>query len=169
MEAHGMRISLRAITIIAAFTVFFWQLCPSLADETVYKITNVTVVPQAPVNGVFPKIVTFDTIYYLSYPQESATLPCKWGDPFNFKAATCPAALASVHPEMSFKVYRTEEIDSKLDDIGQKLSSLNKRMAGDEAALPSAIDQYAVQKLLEKIDGLEARIKVLENQNRARQ
>jgi hypothetical protein len=53
--------------------------------------------------------------------------------------------------------------NSRLDDLGLKVNSLNKRMSEDEAALPGQIDQLAVEKLIEKIRALEARVKELES------
>jgi hypothetical protein len=61
-----------------------------------------------------------------------------------------------------------DAIGSRLNDLGEKVNSLNKRMAVDEAGLPAAVDQYAVAKLLDKINALEARVKALESQNGAR-
>lgn len=59
---------------------------------------------------------------------------------------------------------KTDAINSQLNDLGNKVNSLNKKIASDEASLPAVIDQYAVQKLLEKINALEARVKTLESQ-----
>jgi hypothetical protein len=85
-----------------------------------------------------------------------------------FDSAACAKVFANV--DNSFTVYRKDEIDSKTDainsqlnDLGTKVDSLNKKIASDEASLPAVVDQYAVQKLEEKINALEARVKTLES------
>lgn len=57
-----------------------------------------------------------------------------------------------------------ESLAKRVDIVQLKANSLNKRLSDDEAELPGQIDQLAVQKLLEKINALEARVKVLESQ-----
>jgi hypothetical protein len=146
---------------IAILTFLCWQ--PSIAQETVFRAT---LLPPGPRDegGNFPKIVTLQQVFYLSYEQEGATLPCKWNDRVNFDPKKCLSFLATTRGSDSFQVYRVEEIDTRLGAIGTQIDSLNKRIAGDEAGLPAAVDQYAVQKLLDKIATLEARVKTLEGQ-----
>jgi chaperonin cofactor prefoldin len=60
-----------------------------------------------------------------------------------------------------------ENLNQRVDLLQLKANSLNKRLSDDEAGLPGQIDQLAVQKLLDKINALEARIKTLESQHNA--
>jgi hypothetical protein len=146
---------------IAILTLLCWQ--PSIAQETVFRAT---LSPPGPRDqgGNFPKIVTHQQVFYISYQQEGLILPCKWNDPVHFDAKKCLSFLATAPGSDSFQVYRVDKIDTRLGAIGTQIDSLNKRMAGDEAGLPAAVDQYAVQKLLDKITTLEARVKRLEGQ-----
>ena len=58
------------------------------------------------------------------------------------------------------------ELEKKLQQqlviMQNDINLLNQRIATDEANLPKKIDEHAVQKLLDKIDALEVRLKRLE-------
>jgi uncharacterized protein YdcH (DUF465 family) len=157
---------------IVICVMFFGQL--SLAQETVYRATVSTSPPPDPNRGPFVKTFTNQQVVSLTYQQEGTILPCKYGDAVNFNADKCISVLADKSNSFkvytnSFQVYTTDEIDGKFNELGDKVNSLNKRMADDEAGLPAAVDQYAVQKLLDKINSLEARVKTLESQASAHQ
>jgi hypothetical protein len=83
---------------------------------------------------------------------------------------SCIKALTS-NPGNYDLVYTKSSIDDiqnslniDIADLREASNLLNSRVASDEAGLPAAIDQYAVQKLLDRINSLETRVKTLENQ-----
>ena len=125
------------------------------------------------VSGVaaFPAevVLKYEEVQGICPGQEGQGYTC-WKYQTRSGSVDVPADLKKKRDENTFQVYTAEEtknhvaaiIKAEADKINELITAINTRLSKDEAELPRMIDEHAVEKLLDKIEALEARVRQIE-------